>query len=243
LKYYKSNAVYDNLEMNSCFSWVSGNAWILIYGDYSFEPKLIVFVHGSSWKIDDSVLSYVSSISSRTSVPAIRIEFDDLSNEIEFVKIHKGSGDQLNLQLDDLKKLFFKYGVPVNDGLCVKAVNDSTSSAYHNWQRSFLGTIVVSDVDLIKIKNESVEALVELKRSFVSLDKWMPYKADYPNFRLISNLCDRGGFKFFIAYNVRHTRPLFFDDVSFIKLFDFDAGFNLSQVSILNFKEFSNGLF
>ena len=48
-----------------------------------------------------------------------------------------------------------------------------------------------------------------------------PYKADFNNFILLSKLAVEAGIDFYIAYNYRQELP-FLDDISYIKLFEFD---------------------
>ena len=35
--------------------------------------------------------------------------------------------------MSDLKEEFNKVGIPVNQGVVMKPINDASSSAYHNW--------------------------------------------------------------------------------------------------------------
>lgn len=239
MDYYKTNAIYENLDGSEDYYWVVGNAWILVYGDHGSNPKLIVFAHGKSWQVDQNIIHIVSNLSKETGIPAIRIEFEDSSSEIDSVDIHKGSGEKITVGLDSLKYLYQKYGVPVNNKPCQKSVNDATSSAYHNWQRASLGSITVSDIDLFYLGRNREKSIIELKRSYIPLENWSPYRDDFPNFMLLSNLCSSGGYDFLISYNVRHKSP-FRDDPSIIKLFYYDDAFQSQGTITLNFEEFAS---
>lgn len=230
MDYYKTNAIYENICKNEQYYWVVGNAWILVYGDHNSDPKLIVLAHGKSWLVDQDIIRIVSDLSKETGIPAIRIEFDDSISDIDSVDIHKRAGGVITIKLDKLKCLYQKYGVPVNNAPCQKSVNDVTSSAYHNWQRASLGSITVSDIDLFYLGERRNKAIIELKRSYISLAKWSPFPKDYPNFRLLSKVCSLGGYDFLISYNVRKKSP-FFDDPSMIKIFYYDDSF-LNQGTI-----------
>ena len=240
MSYYKSNAIYDNLGHNPHYCWTSGNAWILVYGDQDSVPKLLVFVQGSSWVNDRKVMACVTALSRRTTLPVVHIEFDDAAEAIETVRLHHDDGTDETLSLAQLKALFAARGVPVNANNFAKAINDRESSAYHNWQRASLGRITVSDIDLVRVAERNMTTILELKRSFKSLNEWSPYPADFPNFRLINNLCVSARLHFMIAYNVRHTKPTFFDDPSQIKLFYYDANFNVTKTKIVSFDDFKN---
>jgi hypothetical protein len=240
MSYYRSNAIYDNLGHNPHYCWTSGNAWTLVYGDQHSVPKLLVFAQGSSWAHDPRVLACVNALSRRTGLSVVHIEFDDVVDAIETVRLHHDDGTVETLSLVQLKALFAARGVPVNANNFAKAINSQKSSAYHDWQRASLGRIIVSDIDLVRVQGGNMMTILELKRAFQSLDDWSPYPDDFPNFRLINNLCVSARLNFMIAYNVRHTQPTFFDDPSQIKLFWYDANFSVTQTKIVSFNDFKN---
>src|SRR5690606_23313522 len=129
----------------------------------------------------------------------------------------------------------------INNNTTAKYLNDKTSSAYHNWQRNSLGRgITVSDIDLYRVsENGTPKVIYELKRSYYSLERWNPFRDDYSNFKLISNLCNKAGLEFKIIYNVRHKSP-FFDDPSKLKLFsvNFDKTPPIILDGISTFEDF-----
>ncbi|WP_139159284.1 MULTISPECIES: hypothetical protein [Serratia] len=240
MSYYNSNAIYNNLVKTPNYCWTVGNAWILVYGDHNSDPRLIVFAQGKSWVQDNQVLESVAALANRAGLPTMHIEFDDKAEAIETVNHYINATISEEISLTKLKELFKEHGVPVNSYNFSKAINDKESSAYHKWQRSSLGRITVSDIDLIRIDNQEIMTILELKRSYYTLERWNPFPEDYPNFRLINNVCRRAGLGFIIAYNVRHTRPKFFDDPSQIKLFFYDKNFNVTQEKIVPLSDFVN---
>lgn len=103
-------------------------------------------------------------------IPFINICFDDKVDNIEYIKIQDALlGTWKDISLQELKDVFKKFGVPINDNPCYKAINDKKSSAYHNWQRENLGNITVSDIDLIRVSEGRIQEIVELKRSFLNV--------------------------------------------------------------------------
>ena len=103
-----------------------------------------------------------------------------------------------------------------------KSINDKSSSPYHDWQRFHMGdSVIVSDVDLIRYYAGELQEIIELKRSYIDVESWEPYKRDYKNFILLSKLARKRKLDFFIVYNHR-TKVPFYDDVSKLKIFEFD---------------------
>jgi hypothetical protein len=88
------------------------------------------------------------------------------------------------------------------------------------------------------VDTKIVEVL-ELKRSFISLETWRPYKADYTNFNVIANVCEPADVRFTIAYNVRTTNPTR-DDPSQLSLFAYEPS-KVSPIGQLSFDDFAAG--
>ena len=128
------------------------------------------------------------------------------------------------LGYDQLRDIYERYGV-VQPGTARKRVNQYTSSPYHDWQRSNLGRITVSDFDLIKYVDGEVKEIVELKRSKIPLDTWTPYTNDFPNFALLINTIVGSGKRipFTLYYNLMRAgqKGMRVEDTSRIKVFDF----------------------
>lgn len=244
LSYYKTNAVYGLLELEEehPFVWVSGNAWMLVYGDQNAYPQALVLAFGSSWETQKDVISVAKKIAQKSGIPLLFVKFNDAAPLIDKVGFGKPGQKPCELNLDELKNEFRKLGLPVRSGACGKSVNDATSSAYHNWQRSSLGSIKVTDIDLIRLsaEGEPIEA-IELKRSFSPLKQWNPYPVDYVNFNLLLAVCDKSAMKMTIAYNVRQTRPVFNDDASRLALFSYAASNSPVRIGQFNYSDFLAG--
>ena len=224
MAYYQSNAVYKALGSggNHPFAWVSGNAWMLVYGDSEVVPRVLVLAHGFSWKPEPAALQTFERIAALAGLPAVRVAFDDAAGSIGSADFAATvSGPATTISLDDLKNRFQAFGLPVRAGACGKSVNDATSSAYHKWQRDNLGAIKVSDIDLVRIDGAgNPTEMIELKRSYYPLDRWKPFSDDFVNFNLLLNVSQKSGMRFTIAYNLRQKTP-FKDDASTVSIFDY----------------------
>ncbi|WP_411034291.1 hypothetical protein [Shinella sp. BYT-45] len=243
MRYYQTNAVYERIQglHNHSFIWAAGNAWILIYGNGHSEPVALVLVAGRSWEPQSEVTSLVESLSEVSGLLVMEIHFDDTVKEIESVGLKKHGSRLVETSLEDLRAVFSELGLPVKSGAASKAINDASSSAYHNWQRANLGRITVSDIDLFRLDGErrAIE-LIELKRSYIDLNKWQPFSADYPNFNLILSTAKLSSARMTIAYNVRTKNP-FYDDPSSISVFNY-AKFNSPiHAGVYPFERFADG--
>jgi hypothetical protein len=227
MAYYSSNAIYEKLTSmgKKNYHWVSENAWILVYGDDKYIPRVIVLAFNNRWVKDSEIIKQTCNIAISANLPMLQICFDEKRESIDSVNVAEFDKTFISLKLQDLTALFLSFGLPVQSGVTAKAINSAESSAYHNWQRNNLGrNIIVADIDLIKVKDDETIVVLELKRSFYDLDKWTPYPADYTNFYVLENLCNLSNNKFFIVYNKRITKPSFFDDPSKISVFSFNQG-------------------
>ena len=245
MAYYSTNAIYEKLDLigKHDFIWTSGNAWTLIYCDSNGNPKVIALAHGSSWQEQPKIIYAIDYLAKKSDLPVMRISFDDVTTEISSVRIIKKSliGDYTEVSLEILKMIFSEMGLSVNTGVCGKYLNDATSSSYHKWQRSALGNIRVSDIDLMRINQQGNPLeIIELKRSYYAIDRWSPFRDDYVNFNALLNLCTSCNIRMSIAYNVRHKTPLF-DDPSTISIFHYVAVNEPLHIGVYNFNEFQNG--
>ena len=68
-------------------------------------------------------------------------------------------------------------------------------------------------------ENNIPTEIFELKRSYIDIESWSPFKQDYNNFRLLSNLALLTNLKFKIIYYVRQKNP-WVEDISKIKVFN-----------------------
>lgn len=243
-KYYKTNAVYEAVlkTQSHSFAWVSGNAWALVYADSTATPKALVLAYGSSWDKQDDFIKVLEHVSTISKIPLYFIEFEDDVDEIVGVRIKNSVSKSYYISLEKLKSIFQKLGLPVSTGQCLKSVNAATSSAYHNWQRANLGGIVVTDIDLFRLDNEGKPVeIIELKRSYISLKDWCPFKRDFSNFNLLLAISKLANLKFNIAYNLRETEPVFKDDASNISVFNYGKVNESTRVAELSFSEFVSG--
>lgn len=207
--------------------------WQLVYGDANCNPKLLVLASGvnsNSYRPELSTdeqeaFTVLQQISEKSGIPLRVVKFNIDLQEVSEVITYKMGEQPQRVSMDGLRNLFSLDGVPVSNTPTRKYLNDASSSAYHNWQRESLGrNLKVSDFDLWKMDayGNPIE-LYELKRSFISLERWQPYTDDYNNFRLIYNVLRGTNVTFKIVYNVRRKNP-WFDDVSYLKLFNVDFG-------------------
>lgn len=249
MNYYSSNDVYVRLNAlsDSGFIWVSGNAWMLIYGDQHASAKTIVFVFGSSVRKGNpgeiertkQSCSLARQLAVGRCIPFHIIEYNDEVKEIDSVLL-----DKKQVSLEILKKKFEEIGLPVTQGTVGKAINSQNSSAYHQWQRNSLGAITVSDIDLVRMDSSLLKPIevVELKRSFKSLTEWSPYSEDFHNFDLIVDVTSKVGANFTIAYNYHVKRPQYVDDASQLSLFEYSSSpRGARRLGVFSFSEFVSG--
>jgi hypothetical protein len=192
---------------------------------------------GKSWSLQKDVIR--SKKISQIWHPIFRHPDDQ---PISLTKSASNQTTTLRAHLDQLKDEFRRW--PVKSGACGKSVNDATSSAYHNWQRSSLGSIKVTDIDLVRLsaEGEPIEA-IELKRSFSPLQEWNPYSADYVNFNLLLAVCSRSAMRMTIAYNVRQTKPVFNDNASRLALFSYAAINSPARIGQFSYSDFLTGIY
>jgi hypothetical protein len=247
--YYKSNAIYDELERRGAavpFVWVSGNAWILIYADNTAAVQVVAFVSGKSTMLANAAITLrlgaakaaAMTLAASAGATFAEIQFNDEEISIDSVLLNK-----TQITLGELKNWFERAGLDVRGTVTSKAINDASSSAYQNWQRENLGAIKVSDVDLIRLnpKTGGAVEIIELKRSYFSIEKWRPFEVDFANFNVLSNLAARIGAKFTIAYNVRSKSPYFHDDATLISLFSYSRDEGARARGVVSFEQFLSG--
>ncbi len=246
MRYYKTNAIYENLSQTKkhSFVWASGNAWALIYSDNQNIPKALVLAWGRSWAIQKNLLTALQTISKKSGLPLVYVNFDDQATSILDVNFGTLGHPPASLSLIDLKDRFKKMGLPVSTGVCGKSINDATSSAFHKWQRENLGSINATDIDLIRLDQENIPIeIIELKRSYYALDEWRPYPEDFVNFNLLLNVCDSADINLNIAYNVRQTKPKFNDDASRVAIFQYRNANSPVSNGEYDFDDFIKGVY
>lgn len=211
--------------------------WTLIYGNSESVPKMLVFAQ----KVDDISKKCTAlerkeagkaySISRELNLPFVYVRFMENSNHVSIWD--EALGKWKTITYTELRNVYEKYGV-VRPGTPRKAINQYSSSPYHDWQRNNLGKITVSDIDLIKNNNDKIE-IIELKRSKISLERWKPYENDFPNFALLINTVVASGkdIPFKLYYNLMYNgeRGQRMEDISKIKAFDFKIPDRMISVS------------
>jgi hypothetical protein len=230
MNYYKTNALYEHIKSGnySQFKFAVGNSWQLVYGDNNCLPKVLIFAVGVPnnelnnplSSIDLSAFNLLKNIAIKTGLPIRCIRFACDLDVVETVLFSNESLNFSSITMPQLSENFGSFGLPVSATQTNKYLNDLTSSAYHKWQRSSLGSaLTVSDIDMWKVnENEEPLGIYELKRSYYTLERWVPFTDDYRNFKLISNLCNMASIGFKIVYNQRTTNP-FNDNIENIKRF------------------------
>ena len=91
----------------------------------------------------------------------------------------------------------------------MKTVNRYTSNEFHDWQREHLPGIVIQDIDawaLVISEPTSYRpiALIELKRSTESPERWHPYANDRPNYASLVALARAAGIPLYIVYHQKN---------------------------------------
>lgn len=228
--YYAGNGIYEYLATwkgRDNFFWTSGHLWLLVYGDENLDPKVLTVASGNKPDMgttteEREAVRVARQITQGTEIPYNFVRFDPDSS-VETVRYWEpGMRHISRISAEDLKNAFAQYGLRMNGTMARKSINDKSSSPFHDWQRTHMGdSVVVADIDLVRYENANPAEIIELKRSYKEMDIWEPYQEDYKNFILLSKLAHAGGLKFFIAYNKRTRKP-FFDDVSRLKIFEFD---------------------
>ena len=230
MNYYKTNALYEHIKNGDYkqFKFAVGNSWQLVFGDNNCIPRVLIFAVGvpnnemnnSLSDIDLSAFNLLKNIANKTGLPIRCIRFACDLAEVETVLFSDESLNFSSISMPELSANFGSFGLPVSATQTNKYLNDLTSSAFHKWQRSSLGSaLTVSDIDMWKVdENNEPLGIYELKRSYYTLERWAPFPDDYRNFKLISNLCNMAGIGFKIVYNQRTTNP-FNDSIENIKRF------------------------
>lgn len=230
MSYYVGNAVYDYLGRRGNgenFFWMSGNMWLLVYGDEECEPKVLTVASsgelcGSITEEEKRAVKMAEALALNTEVEVNFIRFAPRGSIENVWYWERGMEKTLMISSDDLRRRFERQGLNMNRMEVRKQINHRSSSPYHEWQRANMGSrVTVADVDLVRLDGEEPTEIIELKRSYIALEKWWPYEEDYANFKLISKLAKQRGMNFYIVYNHRDKSP-FYDDISNLKVFEFD---------------------
>ncbi len=230
MAYYNGNGVYDYLaqhEEGRDFFWTGKDIWILVYGNADCEPMVLTVASANRpdaafTNEEKNAVDMAAWLAGESGISVNFVRFDPARPMDQVGYCEPGMKKVSVISSDALRGHFSKYGLKMNDMGAGKMINDRSSSPYHEWQRTYMGnSVVVSDIDLLQLRNHLPVKIIELKRSYITLDRWTPYTDDYDNFILLSRLAVKSNMEFLIVYNRRIKNP-FLDDISRLKFFRFD---------------------
>ena len=232
--YYIGNAFYDYVDKHfSNYVYAKEDIWLIAYGNSRCEPKIILVLSALSKesymaeklsRSETEIIFYAEQLSKKSGVPWIYVSFIKDENEFSKAKVICPS-KKLNfteLKPDQLADLYRSFDLFIVERESGKHINKQYSNVYQKWQMKIGYGLTGSDVDIMKVEKGEIKSVYELKRSFISIDRWKPYPADFHNFILLSKLFLKCNIDFYIVYNHRQEKP-FFDDISKLKVYRIDA--------------------
>ena len=211
---YQTNGIYEtikkkNLDCVNKYILSEEDKWLLVYGDEKCEPKIILIVtmiNNDEINMDTTEFEKVNyALFKDNGLPIYRMRFalnrfnDEISISEGLLAFKKTNAEGL------YQFLFEKHNIKRAKYHSTKKLNYATASPLQDWQREFLNATVV-DFDIVETENSKIKRVIELKRSYINLDKWKPFEQDYPNFYLTLRFL--GETPFYIIYNVRIKEPL-----------------------------------
>ncbi|WP_028841995.1 hypothetical protein [Thermodesulfovibrio yellowstonii] len=226
--YYSGNKLYQFFKNSQKFQFSTGTMWELVYGDNNANPLLLTLLVGDisekyDLKQEEEAYSRLQYVSEKSKVPLIKVRFKTdtvQKNEVFFLDKNVSSKEK-KISLDELKEVFTQYGLQVQSSSAKKDINFAVASSFHDWQRHNIGSnVTVSDIDLWLVDLGIPKMVFEVKRSKVSIESWTPYKDDYPNFILISKLCNKADMKFKLVYYYMKSGENRQEDISKLKIFN-----------------------
>lgn len=243
VKHYSGNAIYNFINAKKLQNYLTfaEKEWLLLYGSSDCIPKLMAYVieiDSLSDEISDKNkrngnLSF--RFAQKVGIPIVIVRF--VANDDTLQVYWKNNWKVTTYS--GLADIFNQFGL-LKDGDTGKDVNRYLSSRYHKWQRETLGAIIVSDFDLLELdESGNVIKLFELKRSYIDIEEWRPFEADYNNFSLLTNLLLQTDVDFYIIYNQFKDKVDYIDKVA---LFEVEKG-GQNPVTASNFKYIQNGIF
>ena len=233
------------------FIWSTGKSWIYAYSNRNpVRPLVVSFVvAGSEYPIDEVGLRRLNTgrLAARNLAAASNARFC----ELRFIDRLDGTKevrlDQERIRHRALRQWFADSGLTVYSGSVGKAVNSEMPSWFSEWQRKWLGGIIIIDLDLMRIceADGSVEVIYESKRSKIPFHSWSPFREDYPNFDVASHVASACGARFRIVYNfyseTEDGQPRV-DDASRVALFSYSlTGQHWSRLGHQSFERFVDG--
>ena len=238
--YYDGNELYRYLveqNLTDRYFWVSGNMWTLLYSDSDGQPLLLCFVSRADREEDldqpatvEEIQAFrrFSLLANRSGLPLVSLRFvEGFERPCETFrfKVYRAGTAAERVSSEELLARLKELGLPLQDEAAEKRVNDKVSSSFHQWQRTHMGSrVIATDLDLIRFSEGEIDTLYELKRSYLALDEWNPFRTDRVNYLAGANLARMLGISYRVVYNVRHTKPEFYDDISQLKVYDMNQG-------------------
>lgn len=225
MEYYKSNAIYrklSELKNPAGFVWPDENVKGLVYGNAFSRPRALVLVgppNLENWGVYYDAFFHISYISRLPTICVCEDKQNLMSGKIKICESYTNKKFKIIADYEYLKKMK-SYGLDTKGGKPKKPFNSKPTSIYHIWQTVNFGKITATDIDLIRYSKEYIIEICELKRSIYTLDRWRPFKNDYPNFELLSNLAAIMDAEFNIIYNRRIKNP-YYDNISELSVFNF----------------------
>ena len=247
-KYYKGNAIYNLIESTHKFRYATENLWILVYGNRDCDPKVILLLSGYSVDEYESktlntkeseMLIYTEQISHKSKVPFIYVRFNKDSDVLSEVKIMV-AGRFRSIDLDEYSNILVGHGIQKNDLACKKPINSRASNVYHKWQIQCGLDITTSDIDLMRVSSDlDITDIYELKRSYIPMEKWEPYREDYNNFILLRKLLSSCNINFYIIFNQYHKNP-YVEDIHKVKLYkvEYTDKLNIKNLGVSDISDF-----
>lgn len=225
---YSTNAIYEYLKanpgLNNQYLYIQDGNWVLVYGNENAVPKLFLIVTRMEDNLDSPLSDFETQAKALLSdqglpIRILRFKEGSFSKVVAISNSHNIEEISIIQTAELYNSLFSEYGLSSTANIATKAVNDATSSTFHVWQRSFLsGGLIISDVDLIVYNAaNTILRIYELKRSFIALNNWRPYEADYPNFRLLRRAFPLN-IPLVIIFNLYQGTPRV-EDLSYLRVF------------------------
>lgn len=131
----------------------------------------------------------------------------------------------------------------------VKELNRHTSNEFHDWQRKNLpGKFIIQDIDTwpIVVSNSEKDyeplCLIELKRSFIDIEKWKPWKSDLPNYLSLYRLSVKARIPLIVLYfkkgeEIKGESKIAIFKINYVKKEEPWISFERRVVSANKFKE------
>ncbi len=257
--YYQGNELYRYLReqgLRDPYFWVAGTMWTLLYSNADGTPVTLCFVSRvdreeeltrPSTPEEKRAFRPLRLLARQAKLPLFSLRFvDDGLHPCDhfYFQAYQSGEPARVITSAQLLAWFAECGLEFQRGPAKKELNKKASSAFHVWQREHLGNVIVIDFDLLRVQNDRVDTIYELKRSHLSLETWRPFLADKADYLAESRFAQQAGADFRIVYNVRHTEPEFFDDVSRLKVFSLEQGWpaeELGEYAIEDYFPSENG--